>query len=146
MKRFVSAILLSCGMAGTAQADGFCDQIDRVMAQEEVSAFSLPAPFESKVKCQLPMTLKGGIAHHCGWPFAFRTSEARAAFEAMLDSVKECMGEGAEVTTDLGANHPDTYDLKTFHTESGTVRVSLKDKGALQQTYVFLRIEKAPAQ
>jgi hypothetical protein len=116
------------------------------MAQEEVSAFSLPAPFDSKVKCQLSMTLKGGIAHHCGWPFAFRASEARAAFEAMLDSVAECLGEGAEVTSDLGVNHPDTYDLKTFHAEAGTVSVSLKDKGALQQTYVFLRIEKAPAQ
>ena len=63
----------------------------------------------------------------------------------MLDGVTSCFGAGAVVSSDTGVNHPDTYDLQMFRTVAGTVSVSLKDKGALQQTYVFLRIEKTPA-
>ncbi|MFT5625092.1 MAG: hypothetical protein ACI8Z0_001592 [Lentimonas sp.] len=55
--RYFNAIFLSCGIAGAAQADGFCDPLDRVMAQDEAGMFSLPAPFESNVQCLLSMML-----------------------------------------------------------------------------------------
>jgi hypothetical protein len=145
MRRF-AAILYLCSVAGTVQAQDLCDQLSGLMKQETAGEFAIPVLFESQAKCRLSRTLSGGIAHHCGWPFAFRASEANEAFVWLLDGVAKCLGKGAVVTTDDGVNHPDSYDLKMFRTEAGTVGVSLKDKSALQQTYVFLRVEKTPAQ
>ena len=36
-------------------------------------------------------------------------------------------------------NHPDSYDLHEWRTPSGTYAISVKDKGALNRTLVFLR-------
>ena len=38
-------------------------------------------------------------------------------------------------------NHPDSYDLRQYAWEGGVVSLSLKDKGALGATMVFLRMQ-----
>jgi len=61
-------------------------------------------------------------------------------FEATKQGLAACLGPDAKETTDQIVNHPDAYDLREFELDGSTYAVSLKDKGALQQTYVFLRV------
>jgi hypothetical protein len=47
------------------------------------------------------------------------------------------------MATDQSVNHPDAYDLRLFRLDGAEFAVSLKDKGALQQTLVFLRVPQS---
>ena len=59
-------------------------------------------------------------------------------FEDFLHRVSDC---GAPIVqTGPLVSHPDSYHLRQFQVDEKTVSVSLKDKGALAQTYVFLRV------
>lgn len=77
----------------------------------------------------------------CQWRFEYRNGAAQGLFDLYAKTLETCLGPQPEA--DLGVNHPDSYDLKQFHTEEGTVFISKKDKAALQQTLVFLRVERA---
>ncbi len=49
-----------------------------------------------------------------------------------------------EVTVECGTvNHPDSYDQITTQISGRDVSLPLKDKGALAQTLVFLRISQS---
>ncbi len=74
------------------------------------------------------------------WQFDYRAAEAEVAFNALLDQMRRCAPEAG--TEDQGVNHPDFYDLRLFRVEGREVGVSLKDKGALQQTLVFLTVSQ----
>ncbi|MEO9517802.1 MAG: hypothetical protein ABJH45_09595 [Paracoccaceae bacterium] len=90
--------------------------------------------------CTQSLMLAGGSQLHCGWPFAYRAPEASQAFEELVTAVSACLGKDAAVTADLDVNHPDFYDLQTFQLGDQEIGVSLKDKAALSETYVFLRV------
>ncbi|MDG1169095.1 MAG: hypothetical protein P8N14_07850 [Sulfitobacter sp.] len=75
------------------------------------------------------------------WVFAYRSDSATQAFETLLRQIANCGGES--VKQDQDVNHPDFYDLHLFNFAENTVGVSLKDKGALSQTLVFLTFAKA---
>jgi hypothetical protein len=62
------------------------------------------------------------------------------AFESLLGQVEACANPIAADPSSV--NHPDSYDLRQFSSGVGMISVSLKDKGALNQTYVFLRVER----
>ena len=42
---------------------------------------------------------------------------------------------------DQPVNHPDSYDLREWDTPDGTFAISVKDKGGLNRTLVFFRLE-----
>lgn len=123
-----------------APAQAFCSQLKALV--DGAATINLPAPFNSEAKCKTALALSGETSIHCAWPFAFRSIQATDVFEALLKEVPTCLETSKLPTDDLNVNHPDYYDLKTFTTESLEVGVSLKDKGGLQQTYVFLRVAK----
>jgi hypothetical protein len=41
---------------------------------------------------------------------------------------------------DSDVNHPDFYDLRTYDFPQGKVHASIKDKGGLDRTIIFVRI------
>ena len=83
----------------------------------------------------------GGRSLHCMWAFAYRSEAATQAFETLLNQIGKCGGDSA--VQDQDVNHPDFYDLRLFSVADNTVGVSLKDKGALSQTLVFLTFAKS---
>lgn len=91
-------------------------------------------------ECRPVLTQTEGTQLHCNWPFAYRDVAAQARFDALVETVGKCLGTKSALPADLAVNHPDFYDLRQFGDAQGVVAVSIKDKGALQQTYVFLRI------
>lgn len=130
-------VILACGViAGTAlpaAAVGLCETLEAMIAGRKV------ASTEAR-HCGTSQALSGTTSQHCRWPFAFRAPEALAAFEAMTAEVAACLQAPARAE-EADVNHPDTYDQRLFGLANGTVSVALKDKGALQQTFVFLRVE-----
>ncbi len=139
MKRLTAAsAILSLGLATTALAE-LCDDIGAVSAQSDAVQMTLPSTQET-VTCKRALMLSGGAQVHCSWAFDYRVPEASQAFEHLVKSVGQCMGDDAAITADLNVNHPDFYDLQTFELGGQEIAVSLKDKAALSQTYVFLRI------
>lgn len=133
-----AAIAVSIGLYA-GQAVGFCEGMARI-AQ---SGGSLALPGSDRIaECSTSLQFGGGQQVQCGWPFAYRSEEADVAFARLNETVAACLGPDAAVSRDQSVNHPDFYDLRLYQIGGRETAVSLKDKAALQQTYVFLRISR----
>lgn len=127
-------------LAGPAIAD-LCDDIHALKDKSDGFELSLPVTGQTAI-CTQSLMLGGGTQLHCGWAFAYRTPDAAQAFDRIVSAVTQCLGSDAAVTADLDVNHPDFYDLQTFQLGGQEIGVSLKDKAALSETYVFLRVSR----
>lgn len=128
-------------LASTAQADPFCDALTELATTQASPGLNLPNT-DTAANCQTSLMLGGGSQVHCGWSFEYRTPAAQDAFAQTIVAVTNCLGPDTRATLDQDVNHPDFYDLQTFDADERVISVSLKDKGALQQTLVFIRIEQ----
>lgn len=130
--------------AGASAADRFC---------AELEAYDLSHPGDTslfdavglapKPACATSRALSGPVSNHCYWSFPYRSALATQSFETLVQRVTKCANAQVHSKEDT-VNHPDTYDLRRFTIAGKIVDVSLKDKAALQQTIVFLRVSGAP--
>jgi len=134
MRGVALACCLTLAMPLPAAAQDFCDMLEEMIAGRAVAS-------TDAMLCSSSKGQSGATAQHCRWPFSFRAADAHAAFEAVSADVAACLNAPAK-TEEGEVNHPDTYDQRLFETQSGMISVALKDKGALQQTFVFLRVER----
>ncbi len=129
-----SAVILV--WAGPSLSADVCNALER-FAQEAEPVTALidkaPAPV-----CGTSLAVSGVQSSHCYWAFDYRSDAARGGFLQVAAGVAACADPIAQ---EGDVNHPDSYDLRQFDLGGATVAVSLKDKGALQQTLVFLRVE-----
>ena len=125
-------------MASAASAE-LCRDIRTIDGQSGETLLTLPFTGQTTT-CMRSLILGGGAQLHCGWAFSYRADEASRAFDDLVSTVAECLGDEARITADLDVNHPDYYDLQTFSLDGREIGVSLKDKATLSETYVFLRI------
>jgi hypothetical protein len=125
-----------------AQAQTFCDNINALADQ---TATSVPLPFSPNTvaACTRSRDLSGASSANCAWPHAYRSAEATALFDGLLNAVANCADQDIAPTIDQAVNHPDFYDLRIFTMNNVEVGLSIKDKGGLQKTYVFLRVTPA---
>ena len=126
-------VLALCATA--AHADAYCADLT---ALADGSAAEISLPSGAPGICTTSLDLSGARALNCRWPFDYRAQAATDAFDTLLDATAKCLNTGG--TTDQGVNHPDSYDLRMFATPTAQISVSIKDKGALQQTFIFLRV------
>ncbi len=141
----VLSTTISLALAGALRADPFCEAVETMHitingGRGSVTSLALPSPLVGTSSCQTSLALSGGQSQTCGWAFAYRSEAAQQAFDAVLDALVLCLGKHAAVRKDTAVNHPDFYDLRLFRSETAEIAVSIKDKGALQETYVFLRV------
>jgi hypothetical protein len=131
-------------MAGAAQAQ-FCDDLTALAAQADMAAtLELPSTVPPQTAtCSTSLGLSGVRNVSCYWSYGYRTPEAIDTFEAVTAALSACLGQNAVMATDQSVNHPDAYDLRLFRLDGAEFAVSLKDKGALQQTLVFLRVPQS---
>jgi len=123
-----AAAALAVLVAGPTRAD-VCKWIRSVQ--------DTPAPGAT---CQTYTTTQGDAGIACRWAFGFRDPVATEFADKLWSGLSMCTGNDP-VATDAPVNHPDSYGLRTMHTPDGTVSVSVKDKGGLTKTFVFLRHE-----
>lgn len=120
-------------------AKPFCGNLE-ALANTTAEAVTFARSPAEVANCGRSLGLDGTKALHCGWPFGYRSADAGTAFEALLKGVGECAVAIAMEPSIV--NHPDSYDLRQFQLGTATVSVSLKDKAALEETYLFLRVEQ----
>ena len=138
---------------GVAQARDLCGNINYLLDQSQ-SAFKeisdRPAGQEGEhhvtislagaSKC-LVTEKSAGTWYHCAWEFPYRAEQAYDAFEEFVGAMNDCIGRRATVHTDRNVNHPDFYALRRYEMEQADVSVSVKTKGALGGTFVFIRVQ-----
>lgn len=137
----VIAFVGLAAMANPALARPICTTLaDLDVPNEDIDqGFALPDTSAHAAGCVVSLNLDGGRSLHCIWRFDYRAADAKKAFEILVAKVAAC-GDAAE-QLDQGVNHPDSYDLRQFTLQDRGFAVSLKDKGALQQTLVFLTVK-----
>ena len=134
--------------ATSAQARDFCADIT-ALASAASSNFAsgvtdMTHANQGPGSCDIALTLNAPSAHICHWEFAYRAAEAAATFETFNQQIQTCLAGLSDEFKDQGVNHPDFYDLRQYQTQGAQVSLSIKDKGAMQRTFVFLRIEELP--
>ncbi|MCY4336233.1 MAG: hypothetical protein OXC60_16375 [Litoreibacter sp.] len=129
MIRRVSLCLLLFGAAAQAQT-GVCGPL---------ASFVIGDEGLEGATCTTSRLLGGGASKDCYWSFDFRSDAARAWFEDHAKLLRHC-ADGPVTQQGARVNHPDSFDQLTAHVENREVSLSLKDKGALSQTLVFLRV------
>lgn len=117
------------------QAQGNFQQIEQ--------SGSVPA-LDDSARCGLSVDLSGQRSLVCRWSFPFRADAAAAKFKALDALTHRCLDLSPAAPED-GVNHPDTYVQHLYRSGDVKIALSLKDKSALGQTFVFLFLRrKAP--
>lgn len=141
----IAAITIAI-LSTPAMARDLCAQITQALGDPSNTRTVSHEPYLSSVPCTKGIALGGAPFTHCAWPFAFRSITATHAFDATVAAIANCPDAQTRLTVDQPVNHPDSYDLRQLQFPGGEVGISIKDKGALAQTYVFIRIQSvAPA-
>ena len=139
-------LIATCPGIAAADTARLCSGLAAVLVDGSGNGDALrrvaPELTETPAVCGQSMGVGGAMSTHCRWAFAYRDPRAAAAYRALVTDLAHCVGP-EQVTAnaeDKAVNHPDTYDLRLMAITGGTAGISLKDKAALQQTLVFLRI------
>ncbi len=140
MKAPVTALVLALTIT-VAQADGFCDTLTEMQAiagNPDAGGFTVAFPdaIAAEASCRAVLELGGIRSLSCNWAFDYRADAARAAFDLLASEIAACAGD--PIATEAPVNHPDSYDLLSF---AGGISAALKDKAALQETHVILRVQ-----
>ncbi len=121
---FASPVLADCeALSGLIQRD---------VAQAK-AVFS-PDPATCSVAHQT-----SGETLFCYAEHPFRSETATEQAERIEAEVGACFNAPAR-QADAEVNHPDSYTARWFDVEGARISLSVKDKGALGKTLVFLRV------
>jgi len=136
-------------LGNTAFAAQLCNEIQAVALLSHSNFYvrtgtetitRAPEPLTGAERCTLTQTLSGARAFHCAWKYPLRAPASNAAFNAFNETISACLIGSTEAFEDRGVNHPDSYRQHKHTTQDLVVSVSIKDKSALQATYVFVAI------
>lgn len=134
-------MVLAVLLPGSAMADSniSCAILDGFASlTRETGPVSFDLRFiDQTPECSRNLEIGGKQAVTCGWAYDYRSDVAMQDFESTVDMLADCARFTG--TDPARVSHPDSYDLRQFALGSTLVSVSLKDKGALDQTWLFLR-------
>ena len=149
----VTAAAIFSATLGVAHAQDFCAKVDRLIDQSQ-SGFSKIAakPKGNAGDHDVTLTLAGASYcsvtrkskrnwYHCAWEFPHRAKQAYETFEEIAGKLTACIGGRATLHSDRSVNHPDYYASRRYELKQADVSVSVKDKGALGSTFVFVRVQ-----
>ncbi len=138
---------------GVAQAQDFCTDLQVLMDQSRAQFAEIAGkPSGNAGDHEATLTLTGASyctvtkkskrsTYLCGWEFPHRAEHAYGTFDGFVRKVDDCIGRQATVHSDQSVNHPDYYASRRYEMEQAEVSVSVKDKGALGSTFVFVRVQ-----
>lgn len=130
------ALLALLAMAVPAAA-GPCRDINAL------DTFAATGAAPPAATCAPYVDADSGPATACFWTFDYRAAAAADLARRLWRDLTSCR-PGAEPGPQGAVNHPDSYSLRIWSTETATYGVSVKDKGALGQTLVILRLAPRP--
>ncbi|MEM8793247.1 MAG: hypothetical protein AAGE80_16620 [Pseudomonadota bacterium] len=124
-------------------AEDICAALDRMVDVALERGSEASASIGDAEACGVALQADGK-APYCYWSFPLRAQEARSAFSRLESDLRTCLGSGLPYLPDQDVNHPDSYTAGSFQTNEAEIAISLKDKAALNQTLVFLRVGQRP--
>ncbi len=133
MKRILAAVAI------TLAASPALAECEALLDQDAVATAGLFAPDAATCRTARETT---GQALFCYAEHPFRSETALKQAQRLEAELTACFG-AIEATKDSTVNHPDSYDAHHFDVEGTRISLSVKDKGALGKTLVFLRIVEA---
>ncbi|MBO6776663.1 MAG: hypothetical protein JJ897_14405 [Marinibacterium sp.] len=107
---------------------------------DELDAFAEIGVASAEANCKTYLTSNAATGTACHWAFPFREDAARSFAEVLWSDLMRCR-TGAALGPNAQVNHPDSYDLREWQTSPAIYAMSVKDKGGLNRTLVFLRTE-----
>ncbi len=145
MRYSVFALALLTCIAPADAEESICQKVKTLLEQAKTNfapeeAGGAPEPLPGAETCSLTLSLSGARAYHCAWSYPFRDGSVAAAFAGHTKMLQQCFGETVEISRDQAVNHPDFYDQRHYRMGEVAVTLSVKDKTALQKTYVFLGV------
>jgi len=132
---YLSGLALLAAMAAApAGAQTLCDQLNDLQGDVVILE-------QGTAQCRTSLAMNGARNMHCYLTFGYRTPLATETFQTLSADLAACLGPDATMEIDQSVNHPDAFELHEFDLGGRSYAVSIKDKGALQQTLVFVRVE-----
>lgn len=125
--------------AATLAASPVLADCEALLGRDAGAAAHLFAPAAADCQTARQMT---GEALFCYSEHPFRSETAVKQARQLEAALTACFGE-IQTTEDAAVNHPDSYDARHFDVKDARISLSIKDKGALGKTLVFLRIVEA---
>lgn len=138
---------------GMARAQDFCTNIDDLIDHSRTEfARIADEPTGDTDSYTTTLVLDGASSCHvtktssrnwylCGWEFPYRAQRAYDMFDELVAKMNDCIAGRATLHSDRNVNHPDFYSLRRYEMEQANVTVSVKDKAALGNTFVFIRVQ-----
>ena len=146
-RRAIGAVLLLLlPFASHADDSERCTPLNALVAQaasatEDPHALSALSDQLKAEQCGTALSETAAREIHCRWSFDYRSDESVEMQDRMASDIRDCL-HASTISPEQGVNHPDTYDQQLYRAGDMALSVSLKDKAALQRSFVFLRIEK----
>ncbi len=149
----VTAAAIFSATLGVAQAQDFCAKVDHLIDQSQSGFPKIAAkPKGNAGDRDVTLSLAGASRcsvtmkseknwYHCAWEFPHRAEQAYETFEEIAGKLNACIGKRATLHSDRSVNHPDFYASRRYELKQADVSVSVKDKGALGSTFVFVRVQ-----
>lgn len=146
-----ASVLVSLTSGASAQSSAFCTTLNGLGDHSSEKGQTLTASelfpdsdlgasaIEHQGDCQISSS--GQYVLTCTWQFPYRSEFAAARFEAIRELIAKSADDPADVTKDQNVNHPDYYEAYYYDMGNHVLSASIKDKGALQKTLVFLRMK-----
>ena len=97
----------------------------------------------TSAQCTMSIQGSGARGKLCEWVYPYRSGDAVNIYQEITQDLRECFENNALLPDDQQVNHPDSYALFRVAVDGYVISASLKDKGALQETYVFVRLGPA---
>lgn len=110
-----------------------CNALSRFAEHGESFALNGGLP-----NCSSSKALGGGSSDDCYWRFEYRSERAIAGFAKLASLLKACSTQLVS-EAEPGVNHPDSYEQLQATYSTVELSLSLKDKAALSESYIFLR-------
>lgn len=111
---------------------------EALVKRDAVATASLFAP--GPATCQTAQQTTGEVLY-CYSEHPFRSETALKQAQRLEERLTACF-DAIQTTADATVNHPDSYDARHFDVLGARISLSVKDKGALGKTLVFLRVAK----
>ena len=146
----ISCVLVPISSVST-YADEFCATLDSVIENTTMDGKPLSSdllfmgneatPTLTTNPTQCVVSMSGQYKLACMWAFPFRADAAQTGLTELRAAIDVCVDDTGSYSRDQAVNHPDYYDAHYYGYGDHVLSASLKDKGALQQTLVFLRVK-----
>jgi hypothetical protein len=144
-----ASLAMALALPSVLRAEDFCGDIAYLIEQSRAGFAGISSGVEKggmtlldASECAVS-TSSIPKSYSCTWAFDFRAGATYETYEEIRARLDGCIGEASTTRDDRGVNHPDFYAARHYLLKQTDISVSIKDKGELRKTFVFLRVRAA---